>query len=543
MNKLSIFTLFLSVFFAKNSVAQENSTAPNKPKLVVGIVVDQMRYDFLYRFQSKYGKGGFNRMMTEGFNARNTHFNYGPTVTAAGHAAIFTGSVPNINGIAGNEWYDTQNAKSVYCVEDSSVNTVGSATLAGKMSPKNLLVSTLPDQLRLAQMFSNKTIGIALKDRGAILPAGHTANAAYWFDSKDGRWISSSFYMKELPKWVTKFNDKNYANKYLNTSWEPLKNIATYTESEPDDQVYESKLPGETAAVFPHELLASRGNIYEILKTTPFGNTLTLEFAKAAIDSEKLGQSKDTDFLTISFSSPDYAGHAFGPYSKELEDIYLRLDKDIEDLLDCLDKKCGKGNYTVFLSADHGVADIPAMWQKYKMPAGIAPASQIYNDAKNLLVSKLGEGNWLLNGDNYQFYLNLDLMASKNISVQQVYELLKPSVLKQNGVADFFNLENLANANIPEVFKEKLFNGRNTLRSGQLFVLVKPMWFYGRPTGTTHGTVYNYDSHVPALFYGWGVPVGQTTQRYSITDIAPTIANLLNILAPSGNIGNPIPFK
>jgi predicted AlkP superfamily pyrophosphatase or phosphodiesterase len=543
MFKNKILFALIGIFILNKAIGQAEKTTIAKPKLVVGIVVDQMRYDFLYRFQGKYGKGGFNRLMTEGYNCKNLHYNYGPTVTAAGHAAIFTGSVPNLNGIAGNEWYDIYNNKTVYCVSDSTVTSVGAEGTEGKMSPRNLLVSTVTDQLRLATMFKNKTIGIALKDRGAVLPAGHTANAAYWFEAKNGNWISSSFYMLELPKWVTKFNDKKFANKYLNTSWETTKNISTYTESEPDDQPYESKLPGETNAVFPHELLASRGNIYEILKTTPFGNTLTLEFAKAALEGENLGQGKETDFLTVSFSSPDYAGHAFGPYSKEVEDIYIRLDQDLEELLNCLDKKCGKGNYTVFLSADHGVADIPAMWNKYKMPAGVANASKIYNDAKALLVEKLGAGNWILNGDNYQFYLNQELMGQKNVSTKQVYEILKASVIKQAGIADFLNLEDLANANLPESLKKSLSNGRNTIRSGQLMVLPKPMWFYGRSTGTTHGTIYSYDTHVPALFYGWGIPVGQSVERYSISDIAPTIANLLQILPPSGTIGNPIPFK
>jgi predicted AlkP superfamily pyrophosphatase or phosphodiesterase len=549
-NYLLIFILLLgqSAFSQKkqkgiDSGAVKNIVTLNGPKLVVGIVVDQMRYDFLYRYGSKYGKGGFKRLMNEGFNCKNLHYNYGPTVTAAGHAAIFTGSIPSINGIVGNDWYDQVNEKNMYCTEDTTVKTVGTTSAAGKMSPKNLLVSTITDQLRIANNFRSKTIGIALKDRGSILPAGHTANGAYWFDSFDGSFITSTFYMNDLPKWVQDFNAKKVANKFINTSWTTLLPIEKYTESTADDQPFESKLLGETKSVFPHELVGTRGNIYETLKSTPFGNTITKEFALAAVEGENLGGGEFTDFLTVSFSSPDYVGHAFGPNSIEVEDVYLRLDKDIEEILTTLDNKLGKNNYLVFLSADHGVADVPGFWKQNKLPAGLLQTIGMRSLANEALKQKFGTTDIIKSEDNNQYYLNHSVLKSKNITVAQVFEVIREAVINVDGVSDIINLHDLNASNLPESLVAKIKNGINAKRSGDIMVLSRPQWFGGRPTGTTHGSIYNYDTHVPALFFGWNIPKGETSLRYSISDIAPTVANLLNILEPSGNIGNPIIFK
>jgi predicted AlkP superfamily pyrophosphatase or phosphodiesterase len=541
--KLLILSLLLISSF--EGFTQKNTKVSNaaKPKLVVGIVVDQMRYDFLYRYDSKYSKGGFKRLLNEGYNCKNLHYNYGPTVTAAGHAAIFTGSIPSVDGIIGNDWFDQANSKNMYCVEDTTVSTVGTTSVAGKMSPKNLVVSTITDQLKIANNFKSKTIGIALKDRGAILPAGHIANGAYWFDSFDGSFITSTFYMKVLPQWVKDFNAQKNANKFINTSWTTLLPIEKYTESTEDDQPYESKLLGETKSVFPHELVGTRGNFYETIKTTPFGNTITKDFALAAIEGENLGKGENTDFLTLSFSSPDYAGHAFGPNSIEVEDVYLRLDKDIEEILNTLDSKFGKNNYLVFLSADHGVADVPGFWKQNKLPAGLLPTVGMRTLANEALKAKFGSAEIIKAEDNSQYYLNYQILKEKSISTTQVYEVIKDAIIGVEGVSDIINLHDLNGSNLPESLLAKIKNGYNAKRSGDIMILSKPQWFGGRPTGTTHGTIYNYDSHVPAVFFGWKVPKGESFDRYSISDIAPTIANMLNILEPSGNIGNPITFK
>ena len=530
----------LSAQKKKSTVSFEASIA-DKPKLVVGIVVDQMRYDFLYRYSEKYSSGGFKRLMNEGFNCRNNHYDYAPTVTAAGHAAIFTGSIPAINGIIGNEWFNQKTGKSVYCVEDSSVRTVGSDSNAGLMSPKNLLVSTITDQLKIANNFESKTIGIALKDRGSILPAGHTANAAYWFDSKNGAWITSSFYMNDLPQWVKDFNSMKMPQKYMAEGWKTLLPIEKYTESTADNQAYEAKLSGEKTATFPHELAAQSGvNLLEVIRTTPFGNTLTKDFALATIQSENLGKSPKTDFLTISFSSPDYVGHAFGPNSIEVEDTYLRLDKDIEEILTSLDNSLGKGNYLVFLSADHGVADVPGFWQSQKLPAGVVDAAISSREVKTALKTAFGEGEFIIAEDNSQLYLNANLMEEKKISYTQIYEIVRKTLLKRDDVADVIDLHNLANSTLPDYQLSYVKNGFNPRRSGDIMVVLNPSWFAGRKQGTTHGSLYRYDTHVPLLFYGWKIKSGETTLRTNISDISPTVADLLNILEPNGSVGNVI---
>ena len=530
----------LSAQKKKSTVSFEASNA-DKPKLVVGIVVDQMRYDFLYRYSEKYSSGGFKRLMNEGFNCRNNHYDYAPTVTAAGHAAIFTGSIPAINGIIGNEWFNQKTGKSVYCVEDSSVRTVGSDSKAGLMSPKNLLVSTITDQLKIANNFESKTIGIALKDRGSILPAGHTANAAYWFDSKNGAWITSSFYMNDLPQWVKDFNSMKMPQKYMAEGWKTLLPIEKYTESTADNQAYEAKLSGEKTATFPHELAAQSGvNLLEVIRTTPFGNTLTKDFALVAIQNENLGKSPKTDFLTISFSSPDYVGHAFGPNSIEVEDTYLRLDKDIEEILTSLDNSLGKGNYLVFLSADHGVADVPGFWQSQKLPAGVVDAAMSSREVKTALKTAFGEGEFIIAEDNSQLYLNANLMEEKKISYTQIYEIVRKTLLKRDDVADVIDLHNLANSTLPVYQLSYVKNGFNPRRSGDIMVVLNPSWFAGRKQGTTHGSLYRYDTHVPLLFYGWKIKSGETTLRTNISDISPTVADLLNILEPNGSVGNVI---
>lgn len=538
-----ILILGCCIAFSTSILAQKTpkTVLPKAPKLVVGIVVDQMRYDYLYRFYDKYGQGGFKRLMGQGFNCRNHHYDYSPTVTAAGHAAIFTGSVPAIDGIIGNDWFDQKAGRSMYCVEDTSVATVGSDSKAGLMSPKNLLVSTITDQLHLATNFHSKTIGIALKDRGAILPAGHTADAAYWFDSKNGSWITSTFYMNELPQWVTDFNAQKYPHKYMAQGWKPLLPLEQYTESTADNKPFETKFTGEQTPTFPHELAAQAGvNLLEVIKSTPWGNTLTKDFALATINNEKLGKGSATDFLTLSFSSTDYVGHAFGPNSIEAEDTYLRLDKDLADLLSFLDTYLGKDNVLVFLSADHGVSDVAGYWQEKKLPAGVYESTKAMDEIKVALKQQFGEGSFIKAEDNYQIYLNHALLKEKKISIDQLYTVVKEVLLARGDVADVVNLHDLGNSSLPPYQLNFVKNGYNVRRSGDLLYVLNPSWYVGRKTGTTHGVTYRYDTHVPLLWYGWKIKAGETSVRTAISDIAPTVADLLHILEPNGAIGNVI---
>ncbi|MGM9511579.1 alkaline phosphatase PafA [Larkinella sp. GY13] len=541
--RLALFLLAPALVFAQPAPkkAASSSTSLSRPKLVVGIVVDQMRYDYLYRFYNKYSEGGFKRMMRDGFNARNNHYHYAATITAPGHTHVYTGSAPAISGIVGNDWYDRAAERTVYCVEDSTVRSVGNASSAGRMSPRNLLVTTVTDQLKVATQGRSKVIGIAMKDRGAILPAGHAANAAYWFDSKDGSWISSTFYMKEQPQWAKDFNALKLSDKYLTQNWETTLPIDQYTESTADDTPFENPLAGEPKAVFPHQAIASLGSKYEALRTSPFGDVLTKEMAIAALKGENMGKGSETDFLCVSFSSPDAIGHRFSPSSVEIEDEYLRLDKVMADLLNALDAQVGKGNYFTFLSADHGAADNPGYSQSLNLPGDFLEAKDISAATDKALTDAFGPGKWVVGNSNSQVYLNHDLLREKKVKVSDATEVVRMVLLKNPGIQNVLNLHDINSNSVPEYWLPLLRNVYNPRRSGDLYLVTQPGWLEGyRKGGTSHGTLYNYDTHVPLVFYGWGIKPGETTRRTHIADIASTVSALLHILEPSGNIGDPV---
>lgn len=518
-----------------------NATKIARPKLVVGIVVDQMRYDYLYRYYDQYTEGGFKRMMNEGFNCRNNHYSYALTVTAAGHASIYTGSIPAVNGIVGNEWYDVAAGQQVYCVEDSTVSTVGSNNKGvGKMSPRNLLTSTVTDQLRIATNFRSKTISVSIKDRGSILPGGHTANGSYWFDSNTGNWVTSTFYMNDLPQWVKDYNGKKMPSVYLQKGWQLLLPADQYTQSTADDQPWEGKLPGAQKPVFPYELAGLAGDAFGVVTQTPWGNTITKEIAIEAVKGEKLGKGADTDFLAISFSTPDKIGHSVGPNSMEQQDDYLRLDREFADLFNFLDGYVGKGEYTVFLSADHGVVDVPGFAKAHKLPAGLISRTTLTKAVTKSLADAFGDGNFIKSSENNQLYLDHKLLRDKKLTVAQVADVIREAALPIPGIADILDLTNMGKAPLNTYQLELYKNNVNAKRSGDIQIISQPGWFYGSATGTSHGTPYNYDTQVPFVMFGWGVNKGETLKRTSVSDIAPTVSALLHILPPSGNIGQPV---
>jgi predicted AlkP superfamily pyrophosphatase or phosphodiesterase len=534
----------------KKITATAPATATNtlpRPKLVVGIVVDQMRWDYLYRFYDRYQNNGFKRLLNEGFSCENTLIDYIPTVTAAGHTCIYTGSVPAIHGIAGNDFIIQATGKSVYCTEDSTVKTVGSTSTAGEMSPRNLLTTTVTDELKLATNFRSKVIGIALKDRGGILPAGHTANAAYWFDDKNGSWISSTYYMKELPQWVKDFNDQKLPEAYLKSDWVPLYPIDTYVQTLPDNSKYEGKFKGADAPTLPVKTSALYKGNSGMIRSTPYGNTLTLDMAVAAINGEQLGQHDVTDFLAVSFSSPDYVGHQFGPNSVEIEDTYLKLDRDMASFLTFLDAKLGKGNYTVFLTADHGAAHNTAFLNDHGIPANVWDEAVIRDSLNKFLQDKYKVEKLVINFGNYQINFNNAKIKyaqlNKDALIKDAIEFME----KQKGVAFMVDMRHAQTANIPEELRTRIINGYSAEHSGIIQIILQPGWFTGHgsgdsgPTGTTHGTWNPYDTHIPLVFMGWGIPHGHLNRETHMTDIAPTVAALLHIQAPNGCIGKPIP--
>jgi predicted AlkP superfamily pyrophosphatase or phosphodiesterase len=510
-----------------------------RPKLVVGLMVDQMRWDFLYRFYDRYSEGGLKRMLREGATCENTLIPYAQTVTASGHSCAYTGSVPAINGIMGNDWYDRRLGRFVYCVEDSSVSVLGGTSKSEPMSPRNLWVTSIADELRLATNFKSKVIGVAIKDRGSILPAGHTGTA-YWYEGANGNWVSSTFYMNNLPAWVNAFNSRKVVDSLTRLNWNTLHPIETYIQSDKDNMPYEGRYVRDASPVFPYKFDTLAGRNYGIIRATPQGNTLTMQFAREAVVQEGLGQDDITDMLAISLSSPDYIGHQFGPNSIEIEDTYLRLDREFADFFAFLDAKVGKGAYTVFLTADHAVAHVPQYLKEHGIP--VRTLANKVNELNQKAESALGIAGVIEESANYQLYLNYAEIAKKRgKTVQDVEDFLLKELNSDTTVLVAFKLSKTNETNLPAPVKEMFVQGYNIKLSGDIQVILKAGFFQGGTTGTTHGSWYPYDSHVPLVFMGWGIRPGIVIRQTYMTDIAPTLGSILHVQMPSGNIGQAIP--
>lgn len=511
-----------------------------RPKLVIGIVVDQMRWDYLYRYYDRYGAGGFRRLLNEGFSCEDTYINHLPSFTAVGHTTIFSGSVPSIDGIAGNDWIDQATGKDVYCVEDSTVQPVGGTSPAGNMSPRNLLATTVTDELELATNFRSRVVGVSLKDRASILPAGHTPTGAFWFDDVKGVFSTSTYYMSRLPEWVERFNALNEPEKLAAGGWNPLYPMNTYVQSTADSTPWEGLIKGEKAPVFPHDILKAYREDHDAIRSSPFGNTLTLDFARAAIDGYSLGQREFTDFLTINCASTDYVGHRYGPNSIEVEDVYLRLDKDLANFFGYLDTKVGKGNYVVFLTADHGASHAVNFLKAHQLPAGLSGLRKMMQGLNDTLSAVTGVKELVLSTNNYYVNFNLAKIAREKLSPDSLKRTAMAYLLHQPGLQYVIDMADIAAADLPKPIQEMVINGYNRKRSGSIQLIPDPAWFDGGDHGTTHGTWNPQDTHIPLLFMGWGIRHGVSYRTVHMTDIAPTVAALLHIQAPNGNIGEVI---
>jgi predicted AlkP superfamily pyrophosphatase or phosphodiesterase len=521
--------LLLAIFSIINIQAQQ------LPKLVVGIVVDQMKMDYLYRFSDDFSDNGFKRLMSKGYTFSNVHYNYMPTYTGPGHASIYTGTTPSIHGIVGNEWFSRKLGKDMYCTDDALVKTLGDGTKEeGEMSPKNLLSTTITDELRLSTNFKGKVIGMSLKDRGAILPAGHFANWAFWY-SKTGSFISSSFYGENLPSWVAEFNTEKHFLPYINKGWNLLKPLETYNESLADDNIYEGNLYKVDKPIFPYNLK----NMYEkndagIIRSTPFGNDLLEEFAKKAIEKEDLGKDNITDFLTVSFSSTDYVGHILGPRSIELQDTYLRLDLTIADFLNYLDKTVGKGNYLVFLTADHAGAENAKFLSDNKYNVTNVEPKEIVKSLKKFSTDTFGD-DLVLNYSNFNLFFNKEIIKTKGLELGKVKQAFKDFLMTQDQVKRVYTEEEILASTGNDFYLNFIAKGYDPTQDGDIVILDKPAFIEYGATGTSHGTSYSYDTHVPLIFYGWNIPKGETSDRKEITQIAPTLAQKLKITFPNGS--------
>lgn len=530
---------------------------PAYPKLVVGIVIDQMRFDYLYKYRERYGQDGFNRLMREGYNFKNTNYPYAPTFTAPGHSSIYTGTTPSVHGIIDNSWFDRDSGKIIENVSDTTVSLVGSArpNPAGA-SPHNLLTTTITDQLRMASNFRSKVISISLKDRGAILPGGHAANAAYWHDleTSPGYFVSSTYYMEALPDWVSKFNSQGKSDAYLNTTWNTLYPLDTYVQSAPDDNPYERAIGGKSIPTFPYDFKSirerykDRGGEYQFLWLSPYGNSLLTEFALETLKNERLGQGKFTDFLCMSYTVSDVIGHTLGPQSVELEDTYLRLDKEIAQLLNSLDASPGKGNYVLFLTADHGAVPVVSYLKDNKLPGGVASIPRYKYELTNYLNSKYGAFEWIQRFESEHVYLNHRLIAERKLNPQDLEQDIASFLVNMDGISWALTAHQLQSEAYPDGMKSLLQKGYDPKRSGDVLLSFDPGFVpqtnasmtVDKMQGTTHGSGYTYDRHVPLLWYGKGIPSGESVRSVSPTDIAVTLALMLDIQFPSGSDAQPL---
>jgi hypothetical protein len=527
--------------------AQSSTRIPSeKPKLIVGIIVEQMRHDYINKYWDKFGDGGFKRLLNEGTYCKNANFNYLFTQTGVGHATIATGTTPSYHGIVSDEWYIRLKDKIVDCVADEKEKTVGGSYEAGRMSPRQLLTTTIGDEIRLANFSKSKVIGISLQAKSAILSTGQTANAAYWFDDETGNWVTSSFYMQDLPAWAKTFNEKKFGDLYMARKWEPKFPMSDYANRcLPDGNKYDTGIEGRKT--FPYNL-AEMGMIldnkkkkkYNLLKYTPFGNTYTKDFAIAAIVNDSLGKDDHTDLLTVSFSATEFIGQNFGPESIEVMDAYVRLDEDLEHFLNFLDQELGKQNILVYLTSDHGVSQNPDYLADKGIPVGYFSQNSALSLLKSYLNVVYGRGEWVKNYYAQQLYLNRDLIEDSKFNLADVQQKVAQFMLQFTGVANTITAATLQTAYFPDGVFSKIQKSYNQKRSGDVLINLDPGWIEKNGTTAGHNSSYSYDTHVPLIWYGWKVKRATIFEPVDMIDIAPTISYFLNIASPNATVGKPI---
>ena len=537
--------LFLIIFgiVSIQATAQEPRIPSENPRLIVGIVIEQMRNDYISRFWDKFGEGGFKRLINEGTYCRNASYNYFYTQTAVGYATIYTGSMPASHGIVANEWYDRVNNKVTQAAADESAKTVGGSFDAGHCSPRNLLGTTIGDEIKLSNLRQSKVFGISLEPVSAVLSAGHMADGAFWFDNENGNWITSSYYMQNLPNWLDEENKKKLADLYLTKTWDTSFPITQYTNCLTDENPYETGIDGRI--VFPYVMpdIAKGMGIsarYKLLSQTPFGNSLTKDMAIATMVNENLGKDEFTDVLTISFVGTEYIGNLFGPMSIEVEDAYLKLDKDLEHFLQFVDDFVGKQNALIFVTSNHGTAQTPAYLADSKAPVG----SFNYNSALSLLRSYLnalyGSGEWIKGYFGQQLYLNSDLIENSKMKLDDFRDVVAQFLIQFTGVSNTLTATALQNNQYTEGYRSKMQNNFFPRRSGDIFVNLHPGWVEKSQWATSHNSAYLYDVQVPLIWYGWKVKRDMIVRPIDMTDVAPTISSMMNIIAPNAATGKVI---
>ena len=540
--KNRIFTLIIiSVIFSIPTISQTKKA----PKLVIGIVIDQMCYDYLYRYYAKFSEEGFKKIMSNGTNCRNTQYNYIPTFTGPGHASIYTGTTPSNHGIIANDWHDRKTNKEKNCVGDINYISTGSNTKNGQCSPLNLKALTITDQLKLTYPTS-KVISISIKNRGAILPGGHKSDGTYWLDQATGDFITSTYYTKELPNWLKNFNDQKMPEKYMNQTWNTLLPIESYSESSSDNSPYEELIFGNSTPTFPYTFTKlDETEKLKAFSATPFANTHLLNASIEAIKNEQLGKHNTPDFLCVSFSSTDILGHAYGPQSIEIEDMYLRLDLEIAKLLSTIENEVGKNEYTLFITADHAVVPVPQLLIDQQLPGGYFFFEKPLKNLRDSCVQKFGF-DCILNESNNNIYIDKQKLKIKDINITVVQNYIKEQLKLISNIKNVYTAEELENSEQADYWKNLVKSGYQKVESGDIIFTLEPGFLpYYKDTkknrqGTSHGSGYSYDTHVPLLWYGKNIPQQEVYRKIEITDITATLTHILNLAKPSMTTGEPI---
>jgi predicted AlkP superfamily pyrophosphatase or phosphodiesterase len=540
--------LLISVIllFSNRTFSQGAYIPPDKPKIVIGIVVEQLRFDQLEKIRDELGENGIRKLLNEGTTFRNASYGYLLTQGAPGYATINTGTEPAFHGIPSDNWYEPLKNELIFCTKDIRVNPVGGSFENGLHSAANLLSTTFSDELRLSSNRRSKAFGIGFKEYSAIFGAGHIGNAAYWFDERTGTWMTSSYYMKELPGWVNDFNALRFSDKYLSGQWDRLRDETSYSMALPDSSVYEAGFDGRV--VFPYDLnkMSMSGGLikrreYTLLKETPFSNSMTTDFAIRLLEQEGLGTGDQTDYLSIAYSATDFIGHRFGPSSMEAYDALFRLDREIEQLLTWLNDKIGKKNILVYFTAAHGVSEVPAILEANRIPAGYFRQNQAVQLLRSYLNATYGQGEWVRGYHERQIFLNRTLIEDAKIPLEEIQNKVSRFLIQFSGVAAAYPSYAFEKDNFTNGHLRKISNSYSPLRSGDVMVILQPGWVDRGEYVTNHNSPFDYDSHVPLIWYGWSVNRAVVNRKVNITDIAATLSAIVRIPLPNACSGDPLP--
>ncbi|NMC37264.1 MAG: alkaline phosphatase family protein [Bacteroidales bacterium] len=545
-NKFILSVILTGLVATGSLFSQQAYLPPDKPRLIVGIVVEQLRFDQLEKFRDRLSDNGIKRLISEGTFFRNASFEYLLTQGAPGFSTISTGTEPSYHGITSDNWYQALKDEQIYCSKDISVDPVGGSYESGLHSPVNLQASTFTDELKLATNMTAKVYGVGLKEYSAIFSAGHSADGAFWFDNTTGTWMTSTYYMKSLPGWVNDFNDMKHSDTYLNGTWNLLRPVTDYSICLADTNHFEAGFNGRN--FFPYDLKKmsqkKSGNSskdYSFLRETPFGNTFTTDFALKLVESEGLGRDETPDFLAICYSSTDYIGHRFGPSSVEMGDAIYRLDKEVETIITYLNEKLGKKNYLVYFTSAHGVSEIPTVMEYSRIPSGYFKQNQALQLLRSYLNAVYGEGNWVRGYSEKQIFLNRTLIEDARITLEDIQKKVARFMNQMTGVASAYPYSAFEANDYGGGHLKKIINNFSHQRSGDVIVTLNPGWVEkdGEQI-TNHNSPYEYDSHVPLIWYGWTVNRDVVMRRINMTGIAATLSSLCKIPFPNSCTGEPM---